>query len=180
MGRQDLGIAFYEDFLQTDAAINPGNSGGPLVNLSGEVVGINTAVATPGDPSSGLGFAIPSRIVKKVVDDIVEYGRVRRGWLGVQLQQTFDTSQARARGYDGSSRASVEDVIKDSPAEHVGVRPGDILLSVDGVDVVHMQDVLNQIGELDPGTEVDLVLWRGGKSSEVTVRLADRDYADVR
>ncbi len=173
LGRSRLGIAEYEDFIQTDAAINPGNSGGPLVNLEGRVVGINTAVGPQLNGSQGLGFAIPARIVRFVVGQLLEHGEVRRGWLGISILP-FSPDQARSVGFRGSSRVSIERVYDDGPARRAGLRSGDVIQSIGGRTVVDTPDLMNAIAEIHPGTEVDVSVWRDGRDVHVPVRLAER------
>ena len=126
-GRSDVGIATYENFIQTDASINPGNSGGPLVNLKGEVIGINTAIVAAGQ---GIGFAIPINMVKRVVDQLVDKGKVVRGWLGVALQP-LSPDLAQSLGLDGTNGAVVGSTITGSPAAQAGLQQGDVIVAFD-------------------------------------------------
>ena len=167
-GRSGLDIAEFEDFIQTDAAINPGNSGGPLVDLEGRVLGINTAVGTSGGESFGLGFAIPARMVAKTLDDILEDGRVRRGYLGVEIRD--------ARG-DG---VEIHTVRSGTPAARAGLRPGDVVLAVGEHPVSGEKDLMNTIAEYDPGTEVTLEVLRDGRRRDLTLVLAERPQLPVR
>jgi serine protease Do len=172
VGRADLNVATYEDFIQTDATINPGNSGGPLLNLDGEVIGINTAVGGYA-MNVGYGFAIPSRMVRTVLDNIVETGYVRRGWLGVSVADLSNRDAERI-GFPGRSRVAVTEVIDDTPAERAGLRQDDVIVSIAGSDVYDRQDLLEAIAAVKPGTRVDIDLWRDGRSVTLPVTLAER------
>ncbi|MCP3915620.1 MAG: PDZ domain-containing protein [bacterium] len=172
-GRDNLGIAVFENFLQTDAAINPGNSGGPLIDLEGRVVGINTAIA-PTSMGQGIGFAIPAEMVRKVTEQLIENGgSVRRGWLGVHMAELTDAG-ARSVGYDGPGRVAVRKVEPRSPAARAGLEPGDLILRVRRVAVRTSRELLNVIAETEPGTRVDVDIWRDGKLLQVPVTLSKR------
>jgi S1-C subfamily serine protease len=171
-GRSSLGIATYEDFLQTDAAINPGNSGGALVNLDGDLVGINTAIGTPADGSQGIGFAIPSYMVGQVVDAIVTKGRVRRGYLGVYMRPP--TAVPAARSYQGASQVAIQEIVDDSPAARAGLAVGDVILAVQGKTVTTDRQAMSVIAGIDPGREIVLDVWRGGRELQLPVVLTDR------
>jgi serine protease DegQ len=172
LGRTGLGIEGYESFIQTDASINPGNSGGPLVNLNGELVGINTAILAPGGGNVGIGFAIPTNMVRTVVDQILEHGAVRRGLFGAAAQDlTPDLSAALGIGlYRGAVITTVE---PDSAAERAGLRPGDIITEVDGRMIGNAADLRNRIGLLSPGSAVELRILRNGKRQTLHGELAD-------
>ena len=172
LGRRGLGIEGYEDFIQTDASINPGNSGGPLVNLRGELVGLNTAILAPSGGNVGIGFAIPVNMARDVMTQLVGHGQVRRGQIGVTVQ---DLTPALAAAFDLSADqgAVVTGVAKDSPATRAGLRPGDALLSINGKEVRNAADVRNAIGLLRVGQEVRIELLRGGKPRSVTIRVAE-------
>jgi serine protease DegQ len=172
LGRTGLGIEGYESFIQTDASINPGNSGGPLVNLNGELVGINTAILAPGGGNVGIGFAIPTNMVRTVVDQILEHGAVRRGLFGAAAQDlTPDLSAALGIGlYRGAVITTVE---PDSAAERAGLRPGDIITEVDGRMIGNAADLRNRIGLLSPGSAVELRILRNGKRKTLHGELAD-------
>ena len=164
LGRSGLGIEGYENFIQTDASINPGNSGGALVNLRGELVGINTAIFSPGQSAGniGIGFAIPSNMVKQVIDQLLEFGEVRRAYLGVQMQ---DITEELANAFDIESGkgAIVTRVVKDSAAEEAGLEVGDVILSIHGTTLVNADTLRNTIGLLMVGETVDLEILRNGK-----------------
>jgi serine protease Do/serine protease DegQ len=172
LGRRGLGIEGYEDFIQTDASINPGNSGGPLVNLRGQLVGLNTAILAPSGGNVGIGFAIPANMARDVMAQLVAHGQVRRGQIGVTVQ---DLTPALAATFDltADQGAVVTGVAKDSPAARAGLRPGDALLTINGKEVRSAADVRNAIGLLRVGQEVRLELARGGKARSVVVRIAE-------
>ena len=164
----------YEDFIQTDAAINPGNSGGALVNLAGELVGINTAIATDGfsRSSAGVGFAIPVNLVMRVVDDLVEHGKVTRAWLGVQIQ-TLEPSIAKAMKTKSMDGALVVRVVDDSPAEDAGLMEEDIIVKVDDTDIRDSAHLRNLISSSRPGEKPKLTIIRKGKRKTLTVKLGE-------
>ncbi len=174
LGREGVGLADYESYIQTDAAINPGNSGGALVNLDGELVGVNTAIASRSGGYQGIGFAIPVSTVRDVVDDIMEYGEVRRGWLGVGIQEV---SAELAEQFDLESASGVllSDILPDSPAEEAGLRRGDVITEIDGTPFGSLQDFRNRIASIDPGTETRLTVIRDGDERRVTVMLGSRE-----
>ena len=165
-GRSRVGVSEYEDFIQTDAAINPGNSGGPLVNLAGEVVGINTAIFSRSGGYMGIGFSIPSNMVRLVMDSLIEDGRVDRGLLGV-LIQNLDEGMARSFGYEGTDGALVSHVNAGSPAEEAGIRPGDIILEFDGVAIDDVDRLRFEVAAREPGTEVEVRFLRDGVQQTV-------------
>jgi serine protease Do len=168
-----LGLAVFEDFIQTDAAINPGNSGGALVNLQGELIGINTAISSETGRNDGVGFAIPSNMAKRVMESILEHGKVLRGYLGL-YPQDIDEATAKAFGLEKSAGALVGQVDKGTAAEKAGLKRGDIILEINGRKVSGRQDVFNIIGALAPGTEVNLKILRDNKEMEIPVTLAER------
>jgi serine protease Do len=170
-----------ETFIQTDAAINPGNSGGALVNVRGQVIGINTFIVSgnsgPGGEGSflGLGFAIPSNTVKHVMEDLVKTGKVSRGYLGVRLQPTpLDDKMARQFKLPDTSGALVEDVTPDSPADRAGIKNGDVIRKLDGQKVEDSDQLTSSITSLNPGTTVNLEVFRDGKPMNVKVTLGER------
>ncbi|GAA0860204.1 Do family serine endopeptidase DegQ [Aliiglaciecola litoralis] len=172
LGRSGLNIGGYEDFIQTDAAINRGNSGGALVNLRGELVGINTAIFGPNGGNVGIGFAIPSNMMKSLVDQIIEYGEVRRGLLGI-LGQDVDAGLAEAMNLDVNKGAFVSEVSPDSAAEKGGIESGDIITHINGNAVSSFQELRAKIGSMGAGSEVELTILRKGKSSKIEVVLGD-------
>ncbi|ANC92400.1 Do family serine endopeptidase [Azospirillum humicireducens] len=169
LGRSGLKIEGYEDFIQTDASINPGNSGGALVNFQGELIGINTAIIGPAGGSVGIGFAVPVTIVRSVMEQLREYGEVRRGRLGVAIQDlTPDLAESlNLKGDEGALIAKIE---RGSPADSGGLRSGDVVVAVDGRAIRSATDFRNRIGLLRVGTPVQLTVVRNGGQKSVTVR----------
>ncbi len=171
-GRANVGIVDYEDFIQTDAAINPGNSGGPLVNLRGEVIGINTAIFTKSGGYMGIGFAIPINMAKSVMDSLIKEGRVVRGFLGVQIQN-LDEGLARSFGYDGTEGALVADVVRGGPADKADLKPGDIIVRFNGKKVKNTNDLRERVAATRPGTKTTLEIVREGKRMELRVEIGE-------
>jgi serine protease Do len=169
-GRTSLGINDYEDFIQTDAAINPGNSGGPLVNLDGEVVGINTAIFSRSGGYMGVGFAIPSNLAKAITTQLIEHGEVTRGYLGIVIQQ-LTSDLAESFGIEASQGILVAQVSKHSPAEKAGLQQGDIIERFQGELVKDVGSFRNQVALLAPGTTVELTILRNGKKKNVEVEI---------
>ncbi len=164
--RSSVGLTDYEDFIQTDAAINPGNSGGPLVNLSGEVVGINTAIASRTGGYMGIGFAIPSNMVRLVKDSLVRDGKVERGQLGALIQD-LDEGLARSFGYDSTKGVLIGDVLPDSAAQRAGLQSGDIVVSYNGRPVTNAAQLRNRVAATKPNTRVRLGIFRDGRERAV-------------
>ncbi len=173
-GRSGMGIADYEDFVQTDAAINPGNSGGALVSLDGELVGINTAIFSRSGGSQGIGFAIPSAMARPIMDDLVEHGEVSRGWLGVYIQD-LEPDLAVAMKLEGQHGALVAQVPEGSPADREGILPGDLVVSFDGESIDGSAELRVAVAMRPPGSEVELGLVRGGRLVTFEVELGDLD-----
>ncbi len=167
---RDISSGPYDDFIQTDAAINRGNSGGPLFNMDGEVIGVNTAIISPSGGSIGIGFSVPSALVKTVVNQLREFGRTRRGWLGVRIQSVTD-ELAEGLGLEEPSGALVSEVTSGGPAADGGVEAGDVILKFDGKDVKEMRDLPRMVAETDVGKDVRVVVWRKGKTQTVKVVL---------
>jgi serine protease Do len=165
--RRSIGITQYESFIQTDAPINPGNSGGPLINIKGEVIGINTAIVAEGQ---GLGFAIPINLAKWVADQLMAKGRVVRGWLGVIIQE-ITPEIAEAIGV--KEGVLVAQIAPGSPAQKAGLKVGDIIVAVDGEKVREVRDLQFKIMKTPPGTEVTLTIIRGGKEQTVKARVGE-------
>lgn len=161
-GRTQLGISTFENFIQTDAAINPGNSGGALINAAGELVGINTAIFTRTGGSQGIGFAIPVTVARDVMEQIIETGRVRRGWLGVEIQD-LSPELAESFGLNGERGVVVAGVLKNGPADKSGMQPGDVIRSVAGKPVPDVTAALNAIAQHRPGAQLDVEVIRDGK-----------------
>ena len=163
LGRSGLGIEDYEDFIQTDASINPGNSGGALVNLRGELVGINTAIFSQSGGNIGIGFAIPINMAKHIAEQLLEKGTVDRGYIGIKTQD-LDPDLAEAFGLSDQQGAVIVNVLKDSPADKAGIKPGDIVVSVNNKKVRNAQDVISQIGIVPVGNKVNFKIIRDGKN----------------
>jgi serine protease Do len=170
-----IGAGPYDNFIQTDASINPGNSGGPLINLDGQVVGINTAIIASGQ---GIGFAIPSRLASQVIDQLKQYKSVKRGWLGVSIQDV-DANSAKALGLSEARGALVSSVTPGDPADKAGIKAGDVITAVDGVDVNDAGDLTRKIGDLLPGAKVNLTVWRAGKTLKLPLVLGERNADKV-
>ncbi|MBK1716832.1 DegQ family serine endoprotease [Thiocystis violacea] len=177
LGRTGLGIEGYENFIQTDASINPGNSGGPLVNLRGELVGMNTAILAPGGGNIGIGFAIPANMARAIMDQIAEFGAVRRGLFGVGVQDLTD-ELAGALGIRNREGALVTTVDKGSAAADAGLHEGDVILTLNGKPVRSSSDLRNQFGVLRVGEPVELDVVRNGKPRRLNGKIADpyRDF----
>ncbi len=171
-GRANVGVADYEDFLQTDAAINPGNSGGALVNLNGEVIGINTAIFSRTGGFQGIGFAIPINMVKQVKDLIITKGKVIRGWIGIMIQDV-DDEVAEAVGLSEPEGVIVSEVLEDTPGQKAGLKVGDIILELDGEKFPSGRAFRNAIASKLPGTEVELTIFRDGRRKKLTVVLGE-------
>ncbi|KJE36065.1 serine protease [Thalassospira sp. HJ] len=169
---RDINQGPYDDFIQTDASINRGNSGGPLFNLDGDVIGINSAIYSPSGGSVGIGFAIPSAIAQSVVDQLKEYGRTRRGWLGVHIQ-TVTEDIADSVGLDEASGAMVAGVSEDGPAQAAGIKQGDVILTFDGKKVESMRRLPRIVAETKIGKDVDVEIWRDGEKQTVQVELGE-------
>ncbi len=167
-----IGVGPYDDFLQTDAPINPGNSGGPLLNMKGEVIGINSAIYTKTGQSAGIGFAIPSNIAKVVVEQLKTKGKVVRGWLGVKIQKVTPDI-AKAFNLKKPEGALVAEVIKNTPASRAGLRPGDIIIKYNGKKVKNYRDLPFYVASTPPGekVEIEVLRPRGGKLRKLTLKV---------
>ncbi len=163
----------FDNFLQTDASINPGNSGGPLLNMDGEVVGINTAIIASGQ---GIGFAIPSNMAVNIIDQLKSGKKISRGWIGVQIQDV-DENTAKALGLKDSSGALVGSVMDNEPAQKAGIKDGDVIIAVDNKDIEDTAALLRAIAGKAPGTQAVLTVFRDGKTMNVTVTLGERKSA---
>ena len=172
LGRTGLGIEGYENFIQTDASINPGNSGGPLVNLRGELVGINTAILAPSGGNVGIGFAIPANMARVIMEQILEHGEVRRGLFGVGAQD-LTPELAQALGLSNLRGAVIAQIEPNSSAARAGLTVGDVVVRVNGRDVGSGADLRNQLGLLRVNSKVDLTVVRDGRTLSVSARLAD-------
>ena len=175
-GRQSPGRdeGSFDDFLQTDAAINQGNSGGALVNLRGELIGIPSQILSRTGGNIGIGFAIPTKMVRNVMDQLVRGGKVRRGKLGIRIRD-LDPDIAKQFGYNGTNGALVDDVDKGDPADQAGVKPGDIITEFQGQRVTDSTQLRNAASQTTPGTTVRFKVWRAGSERELTAKLSERD-----
>jgi serine protease Do len=181
VGRANLGIADYEDFIQTDAAINPGNSGGALVNVRGELIGINTAIFSQSGGYQGIGFAVPVHMARQVMEQLVSRGAVTRGYLGVAVQEVTPAI-ARGLGIPEARGILVSDVVRDGPAAKAGLQRGDLITTVDGKPVNDVGHFRNLIAGLAPSTKVKLTVLRGGREQVVDLtvgELSERAQASV-
>ena len=167
----------YDDFIQTDAPINRGNSGGPLFNMSGQVVGVNSAIYSPTGGSVGIGFAIPSALAKQVVAQLRDYGVTRRGWLGVRIQTVTDEI-AESLDLKKTMGALVAGLTPDGPAEKAGIEQGDVILKFDGKEVPDMRALPRIVAETPIGKEVEVEVWRNGKKVEVGVKIAQLEEGE--
>jgi S1-C subfamily serine protease len=182
-GQVSLGTTIrIKDFLQTDAAINPGSSGGPLLNLAGEVVGVNTAIASPGRSGafSGIAFSIPINMVKKIVGQLLAKGKVSRGYLGVQLAPGFDGAEAIKLGLSRAQGALVDGAHPDTPAATAGLRQNDVILDVDGVPVRNENHFINVISVMEPGKRIRLRVWRERRAVTLDAVVGDWSRAEAR
>ena len=172
--QRDINSGPYDDYIQTDASINKGNSGGPLFNLQGEVIGINTAIFSPSGGSIGIGFAVPSAIATRVVDQLKEFGRTRRGWLGVSIQ-TVTEDIAEGLGMEAPGGALVATLSPSGPAENAGIRQGDVILTFDGKDVETMRRLPRIVAETEIGKDVPVEVWRDGEMVTLTAQVGELD-----
>ena len=174
-GRNRIGLNTFENFIQTDAAINPGNSGGALVNARGELIGINTAIFSQAVGAQGIGFAIPISLALDIMNQIIEYGEVTRGWLGVEGTE-INARAASATGNPGIRGALIVGVFIDSPADKAGIRAGDIVVAVDDKPVHGIRDLLDQITRHKPGEKVTVELYRGTQDLKLTMQVSQRPH----
>jgi serine protease Do len=172
-GRSQLGLADYEDFIQTDAAINPGNSGGALADLDGRVIGINTAINSPTGGNVGIGFAIPINMAKNVMETLISEGRVARGYMGI-LPQDIDENLLAALKLKSTRGSIVGDVTADGPADKAGIKRGDVIIALNGRKVEDSNDLRNIVAQTKPETRIEVALIRDGKEKDMTVVLGER------
>ncbi len=178
-GRTRMGIVDYEDFIQTDCAINPGNSGGPLVNLHGEVIGVNTAIFTRTGGSMGIGFAIPINLARNIAEKLIKDGRVVRGYLGVYIQD-LTGELAESFGFDAEKGVLISQVQDSGPADDAGIEEGDIVLQLDGEPIENATKLRAKVADMQPGTELLLLVWRDGKERKVTVEVGELPTEEAR
>lgn len=172
VGRANVGIADYEDFIQTDAAINPGNSGGPLVNINGELIGINTAIFSRSGGYQGIGFAVPSNMARLVMEQLIKQGKIVRGWLGVMIQEVTPEI-AQKFGLREPKGALVSDITKGSPAEKAGIMRGDIIIEYDGKEVSTVSSLRNSVAKTKVGSQVKIRILRNGREFNLNVTVAE-------
>lgn len=175
--KRDINSGPYDDYLQTDASINRGNSGGPMFDLQGDVIGINTAIFSPSGGSVGIGFAIPSALAQPVINQIIKYGRTRRGWLGVRIQSVSEEI-AETLELPKTEGALVASVTKDGPAEKAGIEAGDIILKINGQDVKEMRLLPRLVAETDIGADAQVTYWRDGKEYTTAVTVGELEKAE--
>ena len=168
--RENINLSRYEDFIQTDASINPGNSGGPLLNIKGEVIGINTAII---NYAQSIGFSIPSNMVKHVVEQLVEHGEVHRGWLGVGIDPVSEEVAKRSKVQVGEG-VIINSVFEGDPADMAGLKVGDIILKIGGSEINSPNSMIRVIGAITPGQTINLDILRDGKPKLVPVKLESR------
>ncbi len=173
---RDIGAGPYDDFIQIDAPVNRGNSGGPTFNLSGEVVGVNTAIFSPSGGNVGIAFAIPASTVEQVVNSLKEHGTVTRGFIGVQMQPVTKEI-AEAIGLKEPKGALVAEALKDSPAAKAGIRTGDTIVAVDGETIKEAKDLSRKIANVAPGKQVSVTVYRDGKERTVTIEVGRQPKA---
>jgi len=173
VGRANVGIADYEDFIQTDAAINPGNSGGALVNIRGELVGINTAILSTTGGYQGIGFAIPSSMAKNVMDSLIRTGKVVRGWIGVSIQPMTPDLAKQFNLKDGEG-ILVGDVVEDGPAAKAGIERGDVITEFDGKQIHEVTVLRNMVAGTAPGKIVKVGLIRDGKTKNLEIKVSEQ------
>ena len=176
---RDINQGPYDDFIQTDASINKGNSGGPLFNLKGEVIGINTAIFSQSGGSVGIGFAVASRLAKPVIVQLRDFGRTRRGWLGVRIQMVTDEI-ADSFGLKDTSGALVAEVSQNGPAKKAGIKAGDVILTFNGKKVEAMRRLPRIVAETPIGIDVPVELWRSGKKMKIIVRIGELEEDAVK
>ncbi len=169
---RDINAGPFDDFIQTDAPINRGNSGGPLFDLSGKVIGVNTAIYSPSGGSVGIGFAIPSSLAEGVINQLIDYGKTVRGWLGVRIQ-TVTSDLAESLGLENPYGALVATIIPDSPAEKAGIKPGDIILEFNDKEVSEMRKLPRLVAEAEVNKKSKLVVWRNEKKIILEVLIAE-------
>jgi serine protease DegS len=172
-GRSHLGIATFENFIQTDAAINRGNSGGALIDTRGNLIGINTAILSSDGSWQGIGFATPTTVARAVMNDLIEHGRVIRGWLGVTVQD-ITPNLAATFGLNDASGGLISEVVRTSPAHQSGMRPGDVLVGIDGNPVRDGYEAMNTIAGTKPGTTTTLTVVRNRETLDLTVTIGTR------
>ncbi len=179
LGRGNVGIADYEDFIQTDAAINPGNSGGALVNMNGELIGINTAIFSRTGGSEGIGFAIPSSIAVDIVDSLVKTGKVVRGWMGVAIQEITPALAKSFKIPDQRKGVLISDVNENGPSAAAGIKRGDVVIAFNGKEVQSVSQLRNMVARTVVGKDAEVKILRDGKEQTIKVKVAERPSDEV-
>ena len=174
LGRSELGLSTFENYIQTDAAINPGNSGGALVDGDGNLVGINTAIFSRSGGSLGIGFAIPVSLVRHVMDEIIAHGSVTRGWVGVEIQELTPELAESFRVQDREAKTLIAGVLAEGPAYKAGVEPGDILLSINGQPIGSPKDMQTRVAAIRPGDSAKFTFLRDGREVAMDIEIARR------
>jgi serine protease Do len=169
-----------QDFLQTDAAINPGSSGGPLFDMRGKIIGINTAIASNSEGNDGIGFSIPSNLARRIVDQLLEHGKVQRAYLGVKLDSDFNIETARRLLLDRPRGARIMKIYSETPASRAQLSLDDVVLKFDGRDVQDENHLINLVSLTPVGSRVNLVIHRAGRTMTVPIDLADRNDLEQR
>ncbi|WP_417579181.1 trypsin-like peptidase domain-containing protein [Nitrincola sp.] len=172
-GRNSIGLSTYENFIQTDAAINPGNSGGALIDPNGHMVGINTAIFSQSGGSHGIGFAIPALTARQVMQDLIEHGRVIRGWLGIEVQE-ITPRLAESFNFGSGNGVIVSGVVRNGPAHQAGLQPGDILTAINGEPIVQARSLMLQIARTKPGENIRLELLRNERRLSLIAQLSEQ------
>jgi len=174
MGRDHVGINTFENFIQTDAAINPGNSGGALIDTRGNLIGINTAIYSNNGGSMGIGFAIPINLVKQVMESIIKSGKVTRGWIGIEPQNLSSELIDSTSLTKDTHGILVAGVLSGGPADHAGLKPGDVLVSFNNESISDVRYLLNHVAEAEPGTDVSCKIIRRGKEIGLSIKIGKR------
>ncbi|CCQ73485.1 DegQ family serine endoprotease [Magnetospira sp. QH-2] len=175
---RDINAGPYDEFIQTDASINKGNSGGPMFNLNGEVIGINTAIYSPSGGSVGIGFAQPMAVVKPVINQLIKYGRTKRGWLGVRIQHVTEEI-AESLGLKETKGALVAGVMEDGPAAPAGIKSGDVIITFNGREVTEMRRLPRIVAETEIDAEVPVQVWRNGEVVDLKVVIGELEESEV-
>jgi len=179
LGRSGLGINVFENFIQTDAPINPGNSGGALIDARGNLIGINTAIASRSGGSEGIGFATPVSTAKAVLEQIIKTGAVTRGWIGVGLQE-ITPAMAESFGLKGVEGAVINEIVRDGPADKAGLKLGDVLVAIDGKPMTGPLDIVNAVVAIAPGTQTRMQVKRKGQDAEIALVVGRRPKPQAR
>lgn len=175
--QRDIQSGPYDDYIQTDASINRGNSGGPMFDLEGNVIGINTAIFSPSGGSVGIGFAIPSNLAHPIIEQLIKYGKTKRGWLGVRIQTVTDEI-AESLGLESSEGALVASVTDTGPAQEAGLQAGDVILEFNNKSIQEMRELPRAVAETEIGTKAKVKFWRDGKINDTTVTIGELEQAE--